>query len=83
MQQAVIATVNISIHPPREGWDSLAIHPCINSSISIHPPREGWDSAKAADRKQDIISIHPPREGWDAMVRAFRTISINFNPPTP
>ena len=33
----------ISIHPPREGWDS-GYGQCLTfSGISIHPPREGWD----------------------------------------
>ena len=34
----------ISIHPPREGWDSSSDSGNEPSGrISIHPPREGWD----------------------------------------
>ena len=34
----------ISIHPPREGWDAgIADHVEGLHFISIHPPREGWD----------------------------------------
>ena len=33
----------ISIHPPREGWDSSFVIVLLAALISIHPPREGWD----------------------------------------
>ena len=35
--------MNISIHPPREGWDEQLQWFWGEESISIHPPREGWD----------------------------------------
>ena len=34
---------DISIHPPREGWDKVAYNVPSLLWISIHPPREGWD----------------------------------------
>ena len=37
-------TSEISIHPPREGWDALRVDALqLQLDISIHPPREGWD----------------------------------------
>ena len=34
----------ISIHPPREGWDRRQGYRLPSErNISIHPPREGWD----------------------------------------
>ena len=36
---------SISIHPPREGWDSEAKYNYATDEISIHPPREGWDTS--------------------------------------
>ena len=38
--------MNISIHPPREGWDErLRLYRETGNTISIHPPREGWDQS--------------------------------------
>ena len=57
---------DISIHPPREGWDRLYIHLLGLYDISIHPPREGWDVTTTQQMlARERISIHPPREGWD------------------
>ena len=37
--------INISIHPPREGWDfTEGDISAFRQGISIHPPREGWDA---------------------------------------
>ena len=55
----------ISIHPPRVGWDILPDHIGIDFLISIHPPRGGWDLQEADTLTQADISIHPPRGGWD------------------
>ena len=33
----------ISIHPPRGGWDDIALGGHEMLHISIHPPRGGWD----------------------------------------
>ena len=33
----------ISIHPPRVGWDDLLALLRLRDAISIHPPRVGWD----------------------------------------
>ena len=61
-----LTAFNISIHPPREGWDLVWEHWKEFFGISIHPPREGWDddAVTTANTAWDI-SIHPPREGWD------------------
>ena len=58
--------MNISIHPPREGWDGdYGYKAAVKAGISIHPPREGWDTLPGSFYHSMIISIHPPREGWD------------------
>ena len=63
------STLNISIHPSREGWDSCRLDQrIVQLPISIHPPREGWDVVSAPKGVHFRISIHPPREGWDERV---------------
>ena len=58
--------IEISIHPPREGWDARLIDLIVEDcKISIHPPREGWDIGEVSKPADLTISIHPPREGWD------------------
>ena len=51
---------NISIHPPREGWDVYFFFvPNRLVWISIHPPREGWDQMMH-DMAEDIADFNPP-----------------------
>ena len=38
--------LNISIHPPRVGWDFLPHEYFRIVDISIHPPRVGWDETE-------------------------------------
>ena len=75
---------DISIHPPREGWDELGGGEAgADVLISIHPPREGWDQPSRLYFLIITISIHPPREGWDLSLLVFVSSRVYFNPPTP
>ena len=40
---ALLTSLGISIHAPREGGDYAVIRPPKTQSISIHAPREGGD----------------------------------------
>ena len=73
----------ISIHPPREGWDLLGRSALPVFPISIHPPREGWDEQAGEDAADLEISIHPPREGWDVFKCTWTTREwvISIHPP--
>ena len=64
---ALVPTIFISIHAPREGSDLQL--PCRNfriHQISIHAPREGSDQRRGFSTFITAISIHAPREGSDA-----------------
>ena len=74
----------ISIHPPRAGWDHIFRHSKIQQSlISIHPPRAGWDltcGRNPACRR----NFNPPTPC--GVGRQFPSLAVsifNFNPPTP
>ena len=43
MSFSSIFTAQISIHPPRAGWDLNKLIEGRAVFISIHPPRAGWD----------------------------------------
>ena len=44
MQDALqMGVIDISILPPREGWDCEQAELDKKAAISILPPREGWD----------------------------------------
>ena len=44
LPNASFVAFDISIHPPREGWDLCGMQIIqLPKTISIHPPREGWD----------------------------------------
>ena len=73
----------ISIHPPREGWDATARQGQPRSRISIHPPREGWDQL-LVQPVQDEPNFNPPTpRGVGLPFRALSPIPRDFNPPTP
>ena len=75
---------DISIHPPRVGWDDQGMLEVKNSIISIHPPRVGWDGGMDdLDMAQFLISIHPPRVGWDPRWSAAEphVLQISIHPP--
>ena len=63
----LIAWLQISIHAPRTGSDSIVLMCGTDGRISIHAPRTGSDSFILEDATADIlISIHAPRTGSDA-----------------
>ena len=39
----IVQLLDISIHPPLVGWDSVFSVVCFPAIISIHPPLVGWD----------------------------------------
>ena len=57
--------MDISIHAPREGCDSLSLYSAATLWISIHAPREGCDLYTYSALALLTISIHAPREGCD------------------
>ena len=73
----------ISIHPPREGWDTLTLSAAaqLQAFQSTHPVRGG--TIRQFKRRFDHpISIHPPREGWDAAGGCGYTVGgISIHPP--
>ena len=76
--------INISIHPPRAGWDVKDMLPEDDEQIiSIHPPRAGWDYVQVFGLVSQHISIHPPRAGWDLLGGGGIDQGGDFNPPTP
>ena len=75
---------DISIHPPRVGWDRKGVASRKGGwKISIHPPRVGWDNEFVQRKAVHNISIHPPRVGWDVMRGGVPPDQAYFNPPTP
>ena len=79
-----IKIVDISIHAPREGGDTIyrAAGQCL-FHISIHAPREGGDGDGAGLRGRRRISIHAPREGGDTGDAHADRVVRNFNPRPP
>ena len=49
----------ISIHPPREGWDAPEFFGLLAIPISIHPPREGWDFPPCI-KLSPLTNFNPP-----------------------
>ena len=74
---------DISIHPPREGWDELGTVVCGNGFISIHPPREGWDRYRFMSPMFPPIfqSTHPVRGGTYAPYADITQYCISIHPP--
>ena len=73
----------ISIHPPRMGWDSADLKSTAEPTISIHPPRMGWDLGQR--RKHCPIplfqSTHPAWGGTPSLFSAILCNSISIHPP--
>ena len=80
----LIRRFDISIHPPREGWDHKYGWISQNYPISIHPPREGWDARYLVSFsiRRRFQSTHPVR-GGTIDVKRFLCYTYHFNPPTP
>ena len=63
---ALLTTLGISIHAPREGGDGEGTPLSPSIYISIHAPREGGDYHSWVNIQLNLeISIHAPREGGD------------------
>ena len=76
--------MRISIHPPREGWDTR-MRKLSPSPRNFNPPTPrgvGQNPLRFGKLLFDI-SIHPPREGWDCFRHGKGVRPTNFNPPTP
>ena len=81
---ALLTTLGISIHAPREGGDrALYFDLTGRELISIHAPREGGDLVPFAFRKFFVISIHAPREGGDCAGAPSLCHYEDFNPRPP
>ena len=52
-------TKQISIHPPRAGWDFRDDSGAQRLRISIHPPRAGWDE-KIDEMSRYLADFNPP-----------------------
>ena len=64
---ALLTSLGISIHAPREGGDVIMHQSAREAYISIHAPREGGDHNQFHTcSKGQGISIHAPREGGDS-----------------
>ena len=78
------AEKEISIHPPRMGWDQPTEEQLREvAEISIHPPRMGWDLMPLCSVFFAVlISIHPPRMGWDEdWMKLIPLNPISIHPP--
>ena len=79
------AAIEISIHPPREGWDGLF---AFQGSFparpfqSTHPVRGGTYFFFVPNRLV-WISIHPPREGWDTRKSTHKETPRTFQSTHP
>ena len=77
--------INISIHAPRVGCDSIILESSESKCrISIHAPRVGCDGIGGGHGSGLLdISIHAPRVGCDHAGRFVPTMHRDFNPRTP
>ena len=75
--------INISIHPPREGWDNTTHWEQPVEYISIHPPREGWDMGSSIVPGELVLfqSTHPVRGGTSVVTSKTDTVAISIHPP--
>ena len=56
----------VSIHAPRVGCDSVAVHSYRGrNQVSIHAPRVGCDLLIRRECYRWYVSIHAPRVGCD------------------
>ena len=73
----------ISIHPPRVGWDVVAVACGLKSYISIHPPRVGWDHRLKLGFNNGSNFNPPTPCGVGRSMLSPPLCMSNFNPPTP
>ena len=77
-------SLQISIHPPRVGWDSFFAHPRSKAKdISIHPPRVGWDTNPLHSFLRWTFQSTHPAWGGTVPMRSVWIPCGYFNPPTP
>ena len=74
---------DISIHPPRAGWDRSCAGSVVGTD-NFNPPTPcgvgPHGQGSGGNRKG--ISIHPPRAGWDHPFRRCKgAIHISIHPP--
>ena len=63
---ALLTSLGISIHAPREGGDSVSCRTCsMPWDFNPRPPRGGRRFVRIVSLSLPIISIHAPREGGD------------------
>ena len=74
---------NISIHPPRAGWDVTPDREWHRPYISIHPPRAGWDPARLQANTWSRYFNPPTPCGVGQYPERDSVSAVNFNPPTP
>ena len=74
---------DISIHPPRVGWDNQTPIWWRFQGISIHPPRVGWDPRQPSTRRRNGDFNPPTPCGVGRICLPLPPRSGYFNPPTP
>ena len=74
---------DISIHPPRGGWDFQIPLVTPIASISIHPPRGGWDHFPLSFQsvKMDFNPPTPWGGGTGATEGSYNIGGISIHPP--
>ena len=80
---ALLTSLGISIHAPREGGDMFLRRGSRHFLISIHAPREGGDDPEDVRALNCEISIHAPREGGDVIQPEPIYGANYFNPRPP
>ena len=75
--------MEISIHPPRVGWDFRRGSTPAAACISIHPPRVGWDRccSKRTSAHQSFQSTHPVWGGTVIPIYSGLIQRISIHPP--
>ena len=74
---------DISIHPPRAGWDLHQVSTSYAVPISIHPPRAGWD-CRLLRRLRRRGYFNPPTPcgvGRRGTWPCFAGLGISIHPP--
>ena len=83
LMAALLSSLGISIHAPREGGDGYQYEDLRLVVISIHAPREGGDGGNFMKSSRTWISIHAPREGGDLQTARRTRYGLYFNPRPP
>ena len=80
---AIPQAVEISIHPPREGWDLSCcwLGKAMEQFQSTHPVRGGTTYRSFRKRRYRFQSTHPVRGGTDPWTDADQLAAISIHPP--